>query len=194
MRGIDEQFEICLINHCAPTLAAVKPASLFPYHWKSQDLMHRTVTYWAKLLMTCGLSLRILKNCKKSQTTLIYIFRKCHVSKMIAQKESLTILREAGYFVEQSLDTLLVHLSRRMCLEEEFPHEIGLFLGYPVYDVIGFIENKGKNYSCCGCWKSYSDPREAQAMFVGLKRCTSLFRENHAAGMPLTQMIVAGSE
>jgi hypothetical protein len=44
---------------------------------------------------------------------------------------------------------------------EEFrsscPHEIGIFLGYPLDDVKGFIKNKGKNYLINGYWKVYSD-------------------------------------
>ena len=31
-----------------------------------------------------------------------------------------------------------------------FPHEIGLLLGYPVEDVLGFIRYQGKNYLYTG--------------------------------------------
>ena len=34
-----------------------------------------------------------------------------------------------------------------------FPHELGLLLGYPVEDVLGFIRNEGRNYLYCGYWK-----------------------------------------
>ena len=37
----------------------------------------------------------------------------------------------------------------------DFPHEIGVFLGYPLEDVVGFIRHRGKCFTCCGCWKSY---------------------------------------
>lgn len=35
-------------------------------------------------------------------------------------------------------------LAERIQQEPQFPHEIGIFLGYPVEDVLGFIENKEK--------------------------------------------------
>ena len=38
----------------------------------------------------------------------------------------------------------------------DFPHEIGLLLGYPPEDVIGFIENRGQNPLYIGYWKVYS--------------------------------------
>ena len=42
-------------------------------------------------------------------------------------------------------------------LWSDFPHEIGIFLGYPLWDVEGFIANKGQNYKLCGYWKVYED-------------------------------------
>ena len=42
----------------------------------------------------------------------------------------------------------------------KFPHEIGIFLGYPLADVAGFIRNKGRNCKCIGTWKVYGDAFE----------------------------------
>ncbi len=44
-----------------------------------------------------------------------------------------------------SFRRLLDVLIERFHCSGEFPHEIGLFLGYPLHDVIGFIFNRGKN-------------------------------------------------
>ncbi len=79
---------------------------------------------------------------------------------------------------------MLRQLSRRLCCEADFPHEIGVFLGYPLYDVVGFIENQGRNFTCCGCWKAYGDPDAAQQHFAQLNKCTAvylrLFHERNA--------------
>ena len=56
-------------------------------------------------------------------------------------------------------DGMLRQLSRRLCCEADFPHEIGVFLGYPLTDVVGFIENQGRNFTCCGCWKGCAQTR-----------------------------------
>ena len=47
----------------------------------------------------------------------------------------------------------------------EFPHEIGLFLGYPVEDVKGFIKNRGKNCLYSGYWKVYGKMAEKAKLF-----------------------------
>ena len=46
-----------------------------------------------------------------------------------------------------------------------FPHELGLLLGYPVEDVLGFIRNEGRNYLYCGYWKVYGDVDAARITF-----------------------------
>ena len=43
---------------------------------------------------------------------------------------------------------------------KNFPHEIGVFLGYPLDDVIGFIEHKP--YYLVGDWKVYQNVNEAK--------------------------------
>ena len=59
----------------------------------------------------------------------------------------LAFLESCGY-ESGDTDFLLKQLSGRLCLEQDYPHEIGLFLGYPLADVVGFIENRGWNYTC----------------------------------------------
>ena len=80
---------------------------------------------------------------------------------------------------------------RRFQTESAFPHEIGLFLGYPLEDVKGFIQNKGQGYACCGLWKSYGDPRAARRYFDRCRACTAAYKRRYAAGVPLERLIVA---
>ena len=56
-------------------------------------------------------------------------------------------LREKGCRITKQRLMLL-----DIILEEKgaFPHEIGLLLGYPVEDVLGFIRHQGKNYLYTG--------------------------------------------
>ena len=72
-----------------------------------------------------------------------------------------------------SLEKDLNRLSKRIAEESEFPHEIGIFLGYPTEDVEGFIANKGDNFKLCGCWKVYGDEEKAKRLFINYDRCRS---------------------
>ena len=73
--------------------------------------------------------------------------------------------------VETYLDALLDQLGSRFSCAAGLPHEIGFFLGYPYEDVMGFIEHRGRNFICFGCWKVYANPRQALRSFSRFKRC-----------------------
>lgn len=72
---------------------------------------------------------------------------------------------------EARLNALLDQLGARFSCATGLPHEIGFFLGYPYEDVMGFIEHRGRNFICFGCWKVYANPRRALRIFSRFKRC-----------------------
>jgi len=82
-------------------------------------------------------------------------------------------------------------LKQRVESSSDFPHEIGLFLGYPLGDVKGFIENAGKNSKCTGCWKVYCDECEALKLFRKYKKCTYVYCEMFKKGVPVMRFTVA---
>lgn len=47
----------------------------------------------------------------------------------------------------------------------EFPHEIGVFLGYPLSDVRGFLEDEGRNCAYVGYWKVYDNVHSKIRLF-----------------------------
>ena len=101
-----------------------------------------------------------------------------------------SFLSQMGYRKIEKLDDLILQLSHRLCVNEEFPHEIGVFLGYPLEDVIGFIENGGKNFTCCGHWKSYGPPAKAQKCFLQYRKCTETYKRLFERGMAIEQLVM----
>jgi len=67
------------------------------------------------------------------------------------------------------------NLQERLRSSSDFPHEIGLFLGYPLEDVRGFIENAGQNCKCTGCWKVYCNECETVKLFMKYKKCKDIY-------------------
>ena len=94
-------------------------------------------------------------------------------------------VREKG--VSLTVERLRIRLAQR----EDFPHEIGLFLGYPLGDVIGFIKNAGQNCKCVGCWKVYCNECEAIKAFARFKKCTSVYVRLWNQGRSVRQLTVA---
>lgn len=82
-------------------------------------------------------------------------------------------------------------LREKLTNSEDFPHEIGIFLGYPLGDVIGFIDNAGKNSRCTGCWKVYCNECEAIRTFARFDKCRAVYQKMWANGRSIVQLTVA---
>ena len=75
-------------------------------------------------------------------------------------------------------------------LLEGLPHEIGIFLGYPLADVEGYIENGGRDCIRLGCWKAYSDPDGAERVFRMIRKCRRVYEECLRRGTPIERLAV----
>ena len=191
---MERNFETVMIEQCAPVLAGLKPAGLFRYETRDcADLAHR-VRSWNEQLNRKGLRVRVMKGCARTHRFLVYVYREAQLSAVLADKAVQEFLRQEGYQLpaeQEQTGALLNQLSRRLCCQAEFPHEIGVFLGYPLTDVVGFIENRGQNFTCCGCWKSYGEPVAARRRFDQLSKCTAVYLRLFHSGTPITRLTVA---
>lgn len=188
---MERSFEAVLVEQCAPTLAGMKPASLFRYQSADKRQPRQAAVRWARELAPYGITVRILKCCQQTGACLIYLYRDGWLRSILTEPSNRAFLTRQGYQMEEDCRGLLLQLSRRLCLEGSFPHEIGLFLGYPLEDVVGFIKNRGRNYTCSGCWKAYGDPEAARKRFDQYHRCTAICCEKFRQGAAITQLIAA---
>lgn len=180
--------ERSLIEHCSPTLASLKVGSLFSFLSPACEDLHAQIRALNAQLQQKGLTLRLVK--PLGERALCYLYRTSHLDAMLSDPDNAAFLRSHGYETvdaQCALETLCARLEEN----PDFPHEIGLFLGYPLGDVIGFIENKGKNCLCCGCWKAYTNACAAQKLFTKFGKCTEVYRRMYASGRTLTQLTVA---
>ena len=191
---MERNFETVMIEQCAPVLASLKPAGLFRYETSDCADLARRVRNWNAQLNPKGLRVRVLKGCVHTHRYLVYVYRESKLQAVLADEKVRAFLQQEGYRLPADAtdcSTLLTQLSRRLCCAAEFPHEIGVFLGYPLTDVVGFIENHGQNFTCCGCWKAYGDPQTAQKHFAQLTKCTAVYLRLFHSGTPILRLAVA---
>ena len=191
---MERNFETVMIEQCAPVLAGLKPAGLFRYETRDCADLARRVRSWNEQLNGKGLRVRVMKGCARTHRFLVYVYREAQLSAVLADKAVQEFLRQEGDQLpaeQEQTGALLNQLSRRLCCQAEFPHEIGIFLGYPLPDVVGFIENRGQNFTCCGCWKSYGEPAAARRRFDQLSKCTAVYLRLFHSGTPITRLTVA---
>lgn len=161
-------FEKKIAFHTAPALYGVKCASLISLSSSEFDIP-ANVAIFNHNTKGRGIYMRLLCECKSRALLLVY--NKRQLEKRLSESRVRSLLRSFGYGSDLSLDKCLEKLSRRISAGGGFPHEIGVFLGYPIDDVIGFIKNGGENFKLCGCWKVYSDEEKAKKTFKQYDRC-----------------------
>ena len=98
------------------------------------------------------------------------------------------LLEQDGYPLAGGLEAMLDHLASRMAGSGGFPHEVGLFLGYPAEDVEGFRRHGGQGYKYSGLWKVYSDVERAQRCFRQYGCCRRALCRRLEAGCRLVQL------
>lgn len=180
--------EELLVRHCSPTLAGMKTGSVFTCPFENVQEMRRDVRQLNGVLGKKGL--RVLPLRFQNRRALIYVYRPSKLSQDLRDRTAGRLLQERGYML-RTPELCIRHLIRRLNRNAEFPHELGLFLGYPPEDVCGFIENKAEGCKCAGCWKVYGDAASAQRTFAKYKKCTRVYCEQWAKGRPVERLTVA---
>ncbi len=178
--------ERAIIDHASPTLARLKLGNLFNH--TMGDGFPREFAMLRRQLRDKGVTMTILKVAQGK--ALIYIYRSGELEKALMGEGVRRLLGACGYSafdVRGALGTLRTRLNSL----DAFPHEIGVFLGYPLEDVLGFIENGGRNCLSCGCWKVYSNACEALKAFERYEKCKAVYQRLFASGCPLTRLTVA---
>ena len=179
--------EELIIEHCSPTLAGIKAGSMFSVSVTEDTDINNEVRELNKILR--GKGLRVIPLKKTSRYALIYLYRPAHLKKDLNDPQALSILKKMGY-EPQNPECCIVKLVRHLKSDEAFPHEIGLFLGYPPSDVECFMKHPCQGVKCCGCWKAFSEPEKAKKMFARFRKCTQVYHEMNKNGKSLAQLAV----
>lgn len=177
-----------LVRHCAPTLAGIKTASLFTCPYEERGAIMDAIRRTNQRLR--GKGLRVLPLRFSDKKALIYLYRPAKLSADLRDCTAEKILRQCGYPCN-SCEHCVVKLARRLREQEGFPHEIGLFLGYPPEDVCGFMEKGPECCKCTGCWKVYGDEESAKKKFAQYRKCTRVYCDQWAKGKDIERLAVA---
>lgn len=179
--------EEMLVRCCAPTLAGLKTGSLFSCPTDSKADMVEELRSLNRALVPKGF--RVLPLRYSHNSALIYVFCPKALKRDLCDCQAAQLLAERGYPVENA-DKCIMTLIRRLRAQDSFPHEIGLFLGYPPEDVRGFIRNGANNCKCSGLWKVYGDEKKARMRFEMYEKCTRCYCRQYHSGVSIERLAV----
>ncbi len=180
--------EKTIIEQCSPTLLGIKTGSIFTVKFTDFTSLNYDLEIWNRKFQEKSLKLMILR--AASNVALIYIYREDALRKDLSDDTARKIMQTYGYTSSQVCH-ILEMLKTRFVDYNEFPHEIGLFLGYPPADVEGFICNKGKNCKLCGYWKVYGNTTDAMIKFATYDQCRDLYLKLWKEGNDIMRLTVA---
>ena len=187
--------EDLIVRHCAPTLAGLKTGNMFRASFADEGELDAELERLNLILTDKGLRITALRidcqvNCGKCGIrALMYIYRPGQLQSDLDEEEAKAILSAFGY-EDGDHEICIRRLTDRICECEEFPHEVGLFLGYPPEDVKGFIELGGRQSKASGYWKVYGDVDRAQKQFERFSKCTGVYLKCLERGLPFTKLAV----
>ena len=177
-----------IVRNCAPTLAGIKTASMFSCPFVGQDKLSAFLQNMNSRLNPKGIRILPLKVSEKR--VLIYVYRPDRLHADICDSCAKKLLSQSGYDT-RCCQRCIVELIKKIRHQDEFPHEIGLFLGYPPEDVLGFIENKAQDYKLSGLWKVYGDEEKARKKFDLFKKCDRVYYKRWSQGTNIERLTVA---
>lgn len=170
--------ELQLVLQCAPVIAGIKISNL---------LIIKTETLFPALdiLKSSHFCYFLLR--KDIDKTAILLYNPEKLQEYLKQGKVAALLRQLGYedcSLGQVLSVFRMRYLNYMEHPQEFPHEMGILLGYPVEDVTGFMKNQGRDFLYTGYWKVYENLAEKIQLF----RSYELVKEQQV------QMIAEGVE
>lgn len=166
----------CLASFLALEAAEVldgdKPANLINIANRRRACGRNLYKLWRRhgttLLRQGGLAVRELAD--RGDSLLLFIYRPQTLAALLVRPNVVGFLRKAGYTNPADPQTSLTELQARIPAAG-FPHEIGVFLGYPLKDVAGFMGWASLPFTCQGPWKIYGDPKRSLDLAEAFRQC-----------------------
>ena len=154
-----EKIAMQLVYHCAPFLKGKRVATVVALSENEEISLLENLQ---------GTDIQVFKMQGRGKEKLYFLYRGNEYRTFLSQKSIRLFLKEYGYQGEEIgmyLEFLNERIEKSILEEGEFPHEIGVLLGYPIEDVRGFTKQKGKNFLCTGYWKVYKNEKKKRELF-----------------------------
>lgn len=179
----------CLTAHlmleCSEVLAGVKPANLVSLVNRTRPCGRNLYGLWQRHheeLASRLDGLDFIELQTRERALLLLCYNRDQLSRHLFHAGIRALLHKAGYEAGASCESLLEELCRRVGNNDSFPHEIGLFIGYPAKDVAAFMGLVNLPFACQGPWKIYGDPVRSLGLAEQYRSCRQRMCTVLAAG------------
>ena len=127
------------------------------------------------------------------EKVILLLYKEQELQQQLLEADTRAFLKSYGYTqfaVEDVLDLFKKRYCDNLCTTKDFPHEMGVLLGYPLEDVKGFINNRGRNFLYTGYWKVYSDLQQKMDLFGRFEQAKEQMIRLLSYGMDIQEIIM----
>ena len=175
-------------NHCGPVLKGIKISNIMTAEKGAWRRLQRALR---------GSSILCVLLAVHREREILLLYRYGGLKNHLEKVQVREFLISCGYD-DMAVASVLIRLrsryARYVLSGQGFPHELGVILEYPVEDVRGFIENRGKNFLMEKYWKVYHDREQALVTFALYDQARETAMGEVIAGYPLHEVAVEERE
>lgn len=168
---------------CAPLICGVKISNILIVDNGELDSINQ-------IFKDTLINIKKIYTNKKRSLLLLYNYNA--VDSYLHERYVAQFMNMQGYYtseIEDVLSEISIRFKNYKEKKADFPHELGIILGYPVLDVIGFIKNKGQNSLYTGYWKVYKNLSQANETFSKYEKAKELVLKNVIEGFSIIEII-----
>jgi len=160
-----------LVESLAPLVLGIKPSVLLNVSLEDQ-------MQWKEFeeLFTQQKKLKIKQIRKLNGRLQVIFYHMEMLDSVLRQKPIQDFLITLSYPEQYSLDSYLSLLKHKI-ISFKFPHEVGVFLGYPLKDVLGFMGLQPLPYRRTQGWRIYGDDTPSNEVFEKCSQSRSMMRK-----------------
>lgn len=144
------------LGRVGATLEGIKPAEILTVTQEELNM--------AKECLKDDININIVTVKKIGRRRQVFVYHKKCLENCLSKKGARWFLSLQGYGENDSVQVCVERLTRRLrsC---SFPHEIGVFLGYPLKDVFGFMGLNSLKHTKTKGWRMYGDTSKSESVY-----------------------------
>ena len=177
-----------IVRCTAATIAGRKPATLMNLSNANGGLLDAWDICKAGIFTGSEIEYYELKRTKRN--AIVLFFSRNRLSEVLKKRSVKRFLQGCGYesgSIEYALRMLEHRYAASGC-----PPEIGIFLGIPLKDVMGFMGLSSLENTKCGMWRVYGDPAASERMMDEYRSAKSAISGRLFAGEDPASIIRGG--
>ncbi|MDN9591089.1 DUF3793 family protein [Clostridioides difficile] len=156
---IESSYIKWLLEVLGPVFLGSKPAEIINISFTDVNREEKINDIY-KYLYKCKKIDFIVIDKEKKGLKILFVNKKA-LSEKLKCKKTVNFLKFLGYKQNTNVNAYLEHLVDKL-KSDVFPDEIGIFLGYPLKDVTGFMGYSNYEVSMIKYWKVYGDTKQSE--------------------------------